>query len=61
MASEKCCLFDICQFSTPVGSRALTLLKAFVLACAIYVPGAAFANSSNTVNDLFSDVCIKHL
>ncbi|PQQ21809.1 sodium-dependent phosphate transporter 1 [Prunus yedoensis var. nudiflora] len=42
-------------FSTPVGSRALTLLKAFVLACAIYVPGATFANSSNTVNDLFSD------
>ncbi|XVF40281.1 hypothetical protein PTKIN_Ptkin01aG0099600 [Pterospermum kingtungense] len=41
-------------FSTSVGSGALTLLKASIMACAIYVPGAAFA-SNTTVNTLFSD------
>ncbi|KAI8000483.1 hypothetical protein LOK49_LG09G00957 [Camellia lanceoleosa] len=41
-------------FSTAVGSGAITLLQASIMACVIYVPGAAFASSS-TVNDLFSD------
>ncbi|CAL5411462.1 unnamed protein product [Camellia sinensis] len=41
-------------FSTAVGSGAITLLQASIMACLIYVPGAAFASSS-TVNDLFSD------
>ncbi|PSS29040.1 Phosphate permease [Actinidia chinensis var. chinensis] len=41
-------------FSTPVGSGALTLLQASIMACVIYVPGAAFASNS-TVNALFSD------
>ncbi|XP_062017147.1 phosphate-repressible phosphate permease pho-4-like isoform X1 [Rosa rugosa] len=41
-------------FSTPIGSGSLTLLKAFVMACVIYVPGAAFASSTSTVNALFS-------
>jgi phosphate/sulfate permease len=44
------------QFSTPVGSGALTLLKASIIACLIYVPGAAFTSKS-TVDSLFSDVC----
>lgn len=43
------------QFSTPVGPGALTLLKASIIACLIYVPGAAFTSSSS-VNALFSDV-----
>ncbi|XVE88243.1 hypothetical protein DITRI_Ditri19aG0054100 [Diplodiscus trichospermus] len=41
-------------FSTSVGSGALTLLKASIMASAIYVPGAASASNS-TVNALFSD------
>ncbi|KAL3596587.1 hypothetical protein D5086_008224 [Populus alba] len=41
-------------FSTPVGSGALTLLKASIIACLIYVPGAAFTSKS-TVDSLFSD------
>ncbi|KAK6268596.1 hypothetical protein QUC31_012756 [Theobroma cacao] len=41
-------------FSTSVGSGALTLLKASIMACAIYVPGAASASNS-TVNALFSN------
>ncbi|KAJ0080738.1 hypothetical protein Patl1_10445 [Pistacia atlantica] len=41
-------------FSTAVGSEALTLLKASIVACLIYVPGAAFASNSS-VNALFSD------
>lgn len=55
------CLFDVYQFSTPIGSGSLTLLKAFVVACVIYVPGAAFASCGSCVNDLFSDVWIKTL
>ncbi|XP_024028154.1 sodium-dependent phosphate transporter 2 [Morus notabilis] len=39
-------------FATPVGSGALTLLKAFIMACVIYVPGAAFA-SYGYVNDIY--------
>ncbi|KAH7545013.1 hypothetical protein FEM48_Zijuj01G0048400 [Ziziphus jujuba var. spinosa] len=46
-------------FSSPVGSGALTLLKASLMACAIYVPGAAFASNSS-VNDLFSDFLQEH-
>ncbi|KAM1455611.1 hypothetical protein TB2_004682 [Malus domestica] len=42
-------------FSTPIESGSLTLLKAFVVACVIYVPGAAFASCGCSVNDLFSD------
>ncbi|KAF2302982.1 hypothetical protein GH714_012268 [Hevea brasiliensis] len=42
------------QFSTPIGSGALTLLKALIMACLIYVPGAAFAGN-RVVNDLISD------
>ncbi|KAF2302990.1 hypothetical protein GH714_012339 [Hevea brasiliensis] len=42
------------QFSTPTGSGALTLLKALIMACLIYVPGAAFAGN-RVVNDLISD------
>ncbi|KAJ7968765.1 Phosphate transporter [Quillaja saponaria] len=41
-------------FSTLVGSGILTLLRASVIACAIYVPGAAFASKSS-VHVLFSD------
>ncbi|PON80636.1 Phosphate transporter [Parasponia andersonii] len=37
-------------FSTPVGAGALTLFKAFIMSCLIYVPGAAFA--SNSINFL---------
>lgn len=49
------------QFSTPIGSGSLTLLKAFVMACVIYVPGAAFASSTSTVNALFSYVWIQKI
>ncbi|KAK2975172.1 hypothetical protein RJ640_017385 [Escallonia rubra] len=42
------------SFSTPIGSGALTFLKASMVACVIYVPGAAFASNSS-VNALFSD------
>ncbi|OMO76164.1 Phosphate transporter [Corchorus capsularis] len=42
-------------FSTSVGSGALILLKASIMACALYVPGAASASNSTTVNALFSD------
>ncbi|KAJ6935749.1 hypothetical protein NC652_010697 [Populus alba x Populus x berolinensis] len=45
---------NTCVFSTPVGSGALTLLKASIIACLIYVPGAAFTSKS-TVDSLFSD------
>ncbi|TXG47658.1 hypothetical protein EZV62_026952 [Acer yangbiense] len=41
-------------FSAPVGSGALTLLKASIMACSIYVPGSALASNSS-VNALFSD------
>ncbi|CAK9148086.1 unnamed protein product [Ilex paraguariensis] len=46
-------------FSTPIGSGALTFLKASIMACVIYVPGAAFASHS-TVNGLFSDFLKEH-
>ncbi|KAJ7968767.1 Phosphate transporter [Quillaja saponaria] len=36
-------------FSTLVGLGILTLLKASVMACAIYVPGAAFASKSSVM------------
>ncbi|XP_012454190.2 phosphate-repressible phosphate permease pho-4 isoform X1 [Gossypium raimondii] len=42
-------------FSTSIGSGALTLLKASIMACAIYIPGAASASNSRTVDALFSD------
>ncbi|KAG8482247.1 hypothetical protein CXB51_026947 [Gossypium anomalum] len=42
-------------FSTSIGSGALTLLKASIMACAIYIPGAASATNSRTVDALFSD------
>ncbi|MBA0695461.1 hypothetical protein Goari_002086, partial [Gossypium aridum] len=42
-------------FSTSIGSGALTLLKASIMACAIYIPGAAPASNSRTVDALFSD------
>ncbi|XP_050367360.1 uncharacterized protein LOC126785763 [Argentina anserina] len=41
-------------FSTPIGSGSLTLLNAFVMACLIYVPGAAFLSSTSSINSLFS-------
>ncbi|KAG6777187.1 hypothetical protein POTOM_017003 [Populus tomentosa] len=41
-------------FSTPVGSGALTLLKASIIVCLICVPGAAFTSKS-TVDSLFAD------
>ncbi|KAL5839286.1 hypothetical protein ACOSQ3_011992 [Xanthoceras sorbifolium] len=41
-------------FSAPVGSGALTILKASIMACSIYVPGAALASNSS-VDALFSD------
>ncbi|XP_022723744.1 sodium-dependent phosphate transporter 1-like [Durio zibethinus] len=40
-------------FSASVGTGALTLLKASIMASAIYVPGAASASNSTTVNALF--------
>lgn len=46
------------QFSMPIGSSAITFLKASIMACMIYVPGAAFS-SHNNFNSLFSDVCPK--
>ncbi|PPR90304.1 hypothetical protein GOBAR_AA30371 [Gossypium barbadense] len=42
-------------FSISIGSGALTLLKASIMACAIYIPGAASASNSRTVDALFSD------
>ena len=52
IASDVCLLFVVFQFSTPIGSGSLTLLKAFE---------AAFASCGSFVNDLFSDVRIKTL
>ncbi|KAK3035067.1 hypothetical protein RJ639_034857 [Escallonia herrerae] len=46
------------SFSTPIGSGALTFLKASMAACVIYVPGAAFASNSS-VNAHFSDELTK--
>ncbi|KAF3451242.1 hypothetical protein FNV43_RR07337 [Rhamnella rubrinervis] len=43
--------------SSPVESGALTLIKASLMACTIYVPGATFACNS-FVNVLFSDVIV---
>lgn len=43
------------QFSTPLGSGSLTILKASIMAGLIYAPGAALASNS-TVNALSSDV-----
>ncbi|KAK5792251.1 hypothetical protein PVK06_033365 [Gossypium arboreum] len=42
-------------FSISIGSGALTLLKASIMACAIYIPGAASASNSRIVDALFSD------
>ncbi|MBA0569654.1 hypothetical protein Golob_003371, partial [Gossypium lobatum] len=42
-------------FSTSICSGALILLKASIMACAIYIPGAASASNSRTVDALFSD------
>ncbi|KAK2642526.1 hypothetical protein Ddye_024289 [Dipteronia dyeriana] len=41
-------------FSAPVGSGALTILKASIMAYSIYVPGSTLASNSS-VNALFSD------
>ncbi|EEF40112.1 phosphate transporter, putative [Ricinus communis] len=41
-------------FSTPIGSGALSLFKALIMACLIYAPAAAFAGN-HIVNALISD------
>lgn len=58
MVSEGCVFYSRnLQFSTPIGSGALTFLKATIMAGLIYAPGAAFGSKS-IVNALFSDVHI---